>query len=357
MKGYIWYSAGSDVTGPALAKALGFESGSKTPDFTKFDVVLGWGAKAGTKYNAATMEGLVEQRKLRILNAVEAVDQNRDKAASLTLLQAAGISIPGFLIREGSAAEFTKELLKALKDGKLDFPIVGTTRTNKGTPVFCHTPEDMIEALKGPKAESIEYFRSFCPGTEYRIHVLRDEVLFAQMKVPAKDPKKALADELKQTLKKRLEKKGDPTALHAGTLDWAVDELVPELLQGPAQMLRSLGRGWSLETVKEVPAKASAMAIRALDTLGLDLGAVSVEVDGETARVTTVATAPNLEDSQMKIYVSALRKFCSSKSEAEKKIPDLEADEATPELLATLTRQLKGANKSKLEAISALLKG
>jgi hypothetical protein len=162
---------------------------------------------------------------------------------------------------------------------------------------------------------------------------------------------------MKQTLLQRLKKKAPDFQVSDSTLNWVLEEVTPELLQGPGQMLRSLGRGWVLQTVDagvELP-KVKALALKAMDALGLDMGAVSIEVDGETARVTSVTTAPTLDDTQMKVYAEALRKFGATKKETEKQIPDLEADAATPEMLADLKRKLKGANKEQLKAISILL--
>jgi len=357
MKGYVWYSSGSDVTGPALAMALGFSHGTKTPDFSKFDVVIGFGSKAGTKYNAETMKGLVEQRKLRLLNPVEAIEANRDKAGALTRLKAAGVSVAGHLVRaeKQTVLQFVSAISQAVHNGALALPIVGSARSQKGAPVFCHTMEEVRQALKGPRAEELQYFRSFCPGTEYRVHVLRDKPLFTQVKQPAKDPQAALTAELRASLQRRMQKEEKKFSLNETTLDWALKQLTPELLQGPGQMLRSLGRGWELAMAETTPAIANDVAVKALDALGLDMGAVSIEVDGTTARVTGITTAPNLDNMQMGLYVAQIKKFCSAKAETEKKIPDLVADDATPELMASLTRKLRGAKKEKLEAIAALL--
>lgn len=365
MNGYIWYSSGSDVTGPALAQRLGFSSGNKTPDFTKFEVVVGWGCKAGTKYNADTLKALVEQRKLRLLNPVEEIQATRDKVGMLSRLQQGGIPVPGFLVRNEAPKAFLGLAEKAVRDGQLLFPLVGTTKGHKGTPVFCYTMDDLALALNGPDAEQIEYLRSFCPGTEYRIHVLRDTVLFAQVKTLAKNPEEAYAETLEEKLQrefKALAKEGKAPLFQMpskNALQWITKTLAGELMSGPAQVQRSLGRGWALEEFKKIPPKAAQLAIKALDLLGLDLGAVSVEVDGEACRVTGVATAPGLDEKQLDIYSSAIKDAFKVKAPEPKpkaKAAAVSVEEEAPvELLAALTRRLRDVSKDKLEAALKLL--
>lgn len=366
MNGYVWYSSGSDVTGPALAARLGFSSGNKTPDFSKFEVVVGWGCKAGTKYNADVLKQLVEQRKLRLLNPVEEIQATRDKAEMLSRLQQGGIPVPGFLVRKEAPKAFLAVAEKALRDGQLLFPLVGTTRGHKGAPIFCYTLDDLALALNGPNAEQVEYLRSFCPGTEYRIHVLRDSVLFTQAKTLAKNPEEAYAETLEEKLQrefKALAKEGKAPLFQMpskATLQWITRSLAGELMSGPAQVQRSLGRGWELKEVKKVPTKAAQLAIKALDLLGLDLGAVSVEVDGEACRVIGVATAPALDEKQLDIYSSAIKDAFKVKN-PETKAPAKAAaaasveEEAPVELLAALTRRLRDVSKDKLEAALKLL--
>jgi hypothetical protein len=303
------------------------------------------------------MRDLVEQRKLRLLNPVEAIEANRNKANTLLRLKEALLPVPGHVVRlpNETPAVFTARVLKAIQDGGLSLPILASSETHKGAPTFCHTIEEVKQVLASKEAGNLQYFRSFCPGTEYRVHVLRDAVLFSQIKAPSENPQAALALDLRTSLLRRMQKDEKKFALNETTLDWTLKQLTPELLQGPGQMLRSLGRGWELKMTGPTPYGLVDLAVKALDVLGLDMGAVSIELDGKVARVTAVTTAPNLDNEQMGHYVNAIRKFCSAKAEAEKKIPNLVVDEATPEILASLTRKLHGANKKTLEAIATLL--
>ena len=61
LEGYVWYSAGSNESGPLLAERLGFRSGNKTPIFERFNIVVGWGCKPGTKYASGKLAKLVER--------------------------------------------------------------------------------------------------------------------------------------------------------------------------------------------------------------------------------------------------------------------------------------------------------
>lgn len=380
MSGYVWYSYGSDVSGPKLAEALGFASGKKAPNFDEVDVLVGWGCKP-RDFPEAQLQQLVAQGQLRVLNRPEAVNQNRDKMSMLQGLTDAGIAVPGMILVAGdsTAAAFHK-VAEALDKGEIDFPLVGFNRYHRGGPRFCYTIEDVRAACAEAAAKAgsgkkngVDYFRSFCPGTEYRIHVFRDLAVSAQTKVLAEDPEAQMVESLtgllaKRDAKRKKAKEGTRSLLpEKPKLEWVLRELAGEMLIGPAHLQRSVGRGWNLQDVPvgEVPKVAAAEAIKALEAAGLDIGAVSVTVAEESARVTNITSAPALGNAQLKALVAAFKDFTDGKldegSKSKKKaaaksedVPD--GDRAKPEIIARLTRRLRLGKITQQEAEEMLSK-
>ena len=148
------------------------------------------------------------------------------------------------------------------------------------------------------------YFRSFCPGTEYRIHVFRDEALTAQIKALDKDPLDACAGDLLAKLRKKAAKEETPIEINAAHLEWVTKQMAGELLNAASHLQRSVKRGWAYANVEidQVPDEAIGLAMAAMEAARLDMGAVSVIVDGKTTRVTNIQTAPALADDQLGLY-------------------------------------------------------
>ncbi|MCI0565268.1 MAG: hypothetical protein MN733_42930, partial [Nitrososphaera sp.] len=99
-----------------------------------------------------------------------------------------------------------------------------------------------------------------------------------------------------------------------------------------------------------VPEHAVMEAITALDAAGLDLGAVSLTIDGKVARVTNITSAPGLADEHLSIYAAALREFCTAKTPKGKREAAAKNEESVPpELLARLSRKVRGLSKAQIE--------
>lgn len=362
MNGYVWYSYGSDTTGPALADALGFKHGKKTPKFGDFDIIIGWGCKPGTKYNAAGLGELIKTGEIRVLNHPDAVHANRNKLAALGLMSEHGVSVPGFET-DGNANALFKATLKALEDGELEFPLLGLNSHHKGYPFFCYTVEDVERAMKSTDPR-VQYFRSFCPGEEFKIYVFRDTALAAEKKTLSADPQKQLAEHLRKKLQRRAKKGEAQLRATAQELGWVAEELAGQLLTGPHHMQRSVTHGWELQgtPLDQVPKTVISEAIEAIEALGLDMGAVSVTQDEKYARVTNVTSAPGLSEEQMNLYVSAIREFAKAKkAKPAKKEPvareaKAEEEDAAPrELVARLKKKMSGLTKAKAaEVLKAL---
>ena len=178
VSGYIWYSFGSDKTGPILGEALGFGVGKKTPSFNKYDVIVGWGCKPGKKYDSEALAQLIAQNQVRVLNHPDSVAQNRDKLRMLHRFQALGVSVPGYLAFDPKRPQVASTTLipTALEQGIISLPLVLLTKYNKGQPLFCYTIEDVKAALIGntKKDHPLCYARTFDQGDEYRLHVFRE---------------------------------------------------------------------------------------------------------------------------------------------------------------------------------------
>ncbi|KKN37508.1 hypothetical protein LCGC14_0762800 [marine sediment metagenome] len=365
MSGFVWYSFGSDVTGKKLAEALGYASGKKGVDFSGHKILLGWGCKPSEKFNARKLAQLVAERKLRIINPPASITANRDKVAFLKEMEAHKLPIPGYVASKiGGTEALLERVVDGIKKGTIMFPLVGHSTFHKGDPFFCHTEEDVRSAI-GCMAGDIRqayYFRSFCPGTEYRIHIFRDEALAAQCKVLDKDPVKACSEDLMAKLKKKAAKEEQPIEISEGHLEWVVKQMAGELLNAASHLQRSVKRGWTYSNcpVDGVPDEAISVAMAAMEAARLDLGAVSVVVDGKTARVTNIQTAPALTNDQLGLYVAAIRDFAGSdvtakpsKKAKSEKTASRKEESAGVELISRLMRKL-GDGVSKKDAEEAL---
>lgn len=361
MNGYVWYSFGSDTTGPKLGEALGFKYGKKTPNIDEFDVIIGWGCKPGEKYSPELLKQRVQSGALRVLNTPESIDDNRNKLAMLLRLQEKKVSTPGLVsLDKKDPATCLMALDLGLKNGVLSFPMVGMSSTHKGEPFFCHTREDVAAAVSQiVKEKGTFYFRSLCGGTEYRIHVLRDTPIMAQMKAPAKNPLEATVKSMMEDLKTGFEKaeKLPFPVPDVRAQEWIIQQFAPEMLRGPSQLLRSINRGWSLEDcpVTTVPKFVLDEAVKALDAAGLDLGVISLVIDEKVARVTNITTAPALNDKHMAAYIPAIKDFCEAKKMKAKQTPKTETDSAPQELIARLTNKIRSLSRKKAEAVLSVL--
>ena len=362
MSDFLWYSFGSDASGPKLAKALGFMCGKKTPPFADFGVVLGWGCKPGTKYDPQALTKLIEKRSVRILNHPDQINSNRNKLTSLKRMRDAGVRVPGFVNVYGRSRQHAGETIcKAIEDGILDFPILGLEHHHKGGVEFCYTAEDVVRAIT---EVGDRYFRSFCPGTEYRLHTFRDRVIDAEVKVLADDPLTACATSLRRKLERKAKAQKVQLAASPEEIRWVIEALSGDLLTGPSHIQRSVNHGWSYQPfpVVDVTGPMAHAAIAALDALQLDLGAVSIVLDGDLCTVTGVTSAPTLTDERVKIYASEIKEFCKAASGAGERTKVAKQkggteEKAPRELIATLRKRLGGLSRRKAEKVLKSLEG
>jgi hypothetical protein len=362
MSGYIWYSTGSDVSGPKLAEALDFTHGKKTPKLDGVQVLIGWGCKSETRerYDPKAISAAVADGHLRVVNYPAAITAARNKMGLLQQLHAAGIVVPGFVsVKDQSPTAVVDYLGKMVDDGSMTLPCVGYNEFHKGKPVFCWTKEDLEQVVainKSRKKDAIKihYFRSLLQGTEYRVHVFRDEALCADVKKLSKDPVEATAKSLFGRLTKRASKSEKALSTTEEELRWVVDELVSDLHQGPSHLQKSVQYGWELEPVDmgTIPAEVISTAINALDAAGLDMGAVSVVQEENSAVVTNIISAPALDDAQLQFYTEAIKDFAGADSseKKEKAAEEVATDAASNEIIARLTRRVRLGKISQVKA-------
>lgn len=356
MEGYVWYSYGSDQTGPKLADQLGFKCGKKLSSINNLDILIGWGCKPNMKYNVDLLSERVARRQLRVLNYPNKIADNRDKLASLIKLKGANISIPGFIA--GNNYTLLKNTLEALEAGEIDFPIIGLNRFHKGYPTFCYTIDDLVQTCKTKQKEqeSLDYFRSFCPGTEFRINVFRDTVLAASKKVLSENPLQKFGQHLLNKVKKRAKKAEVKLCATEQEIGWIANELAYDIFNSPTQMQRSITHGWSLQDCPliDVPNQVLSEAIGAIDASELDMGAVSLIWDNKIVRVTSIISAPNLNDEQMGLYVSEIKEFINVEKPKKNRVQVKTEESTAPvELIARVKRKIPGLS---LKTIREILK-
>jgi hypothetical protein len=361
MDGFVWYSFGSDKTGPILAKALAFSAGKKTPDFGRYEILIGWGCKPGTKYDSEQLAQRVAQNQIRVLNHPDAVAQNRDKLGTLERLQGLGISVPGFLAFDPKRPVVASETLipRAVEEGRITFPMILLTRHNRGEPIFCYTSEDVRSALKGntKQKQPLCYARTYDHGDEYRVHVFRDTALCAQKKDMQGDPAEAAIEGMRNKIMKRHKREAlNLFPLHGDTLTFVLRQVAGELVSSASQLKKSVQMGWSWQDwgMDLVPAEVAGLAIEALDAVRLDMGAVTISHVENTPRVLSITTAPALDEEQMSLYVSEVSAFVESNGKT-KSVEEKKAARkrrlASPELVARLYRRVRDLSADKAEEV------
>jgi hypothetical protein len=100
-----------------------------------------------------------------------------------------------------------------------------------------------------------------------------------------------------------------------------------------------------------LPPEVISTAINALDAAGLDMGAVSVVQEENSAVVTNIISAPGLDDAQLAFYTEAIKDFAGSETSEKKGKEAKEAsDDASSEIIAKLTRKVRLGKISQAKA-------
>jgi len=125
-------------------------------------------------------------------------------------------------------------------------------------------------------------------------------------------------------------------------------------MRGPSHLQKSVQHGWELvpTDLDSVPASIIGAAMSALDAAGLDMGAVSVVQEDQSAVVTNIISAPGLDDAQALFYVEAIKDFSKSDSvEKKEKVAGVaDVDDASTEIIARLPRKVRLGKLSQKKA-------
>ncbi len=246
----IWYCRATCKTGRILARALGFNHGSTVSPHRS----IGWGAKLPPSGSFGEV----------VLNHPEKVNNCRNKLRALRLMKQAEVRIP-------------KLYLSSSTD--ISFPVVArTTYHQKGQGFwFCANQTELDSAYREGATHALQWIDK---QYEFRVHVFNGEIIRLSKKI--RDRNQASHDEL-------------IWGHHGG---WKFyDYYVKDI---------DLGRD-----DKRLPGY-EAMAIKAVESLDLDFGAVDVVSKDRTAYVLEVNSAPSLEGRGLTVYINAIRRWLNN---------------------------------------------
>lgn len=290
---YVWYSGATDVTGSKLAEAIGADHGREKPDFSKYDLIIGWGTKLKNKGSFGKVKSLNDPNQILV---------NRDKFEALRIMHDKKVSVAGFV----DAAKAIVDI-KDKKNG-VKFPLIGRTKYHQGGKGFwvCPTMTHIRAALDN----GAKYFQNMIEiKNEYRLHIFNGKTIYA-VKKSKKSKEEYMASYITQELesqKKLAEKNGNP-------FDEATAKLIIERMakrkvaDGADMIIRSNKLGWKFSHVKTIDKALEHEAIKALKALNLDFGAVDCCIDvNNTPYIIEVNTGPGLEKTSFDTYVKAFK--------------------------------------------------
>jgi glutathione synthase/RimK-type ligase-like ATP-grasp enzyme len=290
---YIYYSGATDKTGKLLAEALEIEGGRKSPG-TRKKIVIGWGAKTKSGVNLGNAT---------VINHPDRIRDNRNKFRALGIMKKAGVRVGDFASAEN--------IISALDGNRVTLPLIARTNYHQGGRNFitCLTRTHVSQAINvlnsniGKKG----YFQNYIDvESEFRLHVMDGKVIYAQRKVPRSNMKEAYVDDQMDKIKRMAEKKGKK--VDENTLKFALG-YQGNKIAGPDLIVKSNTRGYKFSNVKlaNVNKALADEAIKAVESLGLQFGAVDCVLDADGAAwVIEVNTGPGLEGTAFKNYVNTL---------------------------------------------------
>lgn len=321
MKIHLWDSNATDLTGKNLAEQLGAkETRDKPKGLESGDILIGWGAK--TKESVALPNNIV------ILNHPNHIRSARNKFKTLELLagnKETSKTIPSFVAADKVRAE--------LKKGNFKLPLIGRTNFHQGgaglwTILSEHHLEKALE-------EGAQYFVEYLPiEDEYRIHVFKGKAIYAQRKVENPTEEGWVAQR-KEKIEDYAEK--NKVKVNWDSVNYALGILAKEA-QLPDRVVRSNKRGWKFNHIKtaDVPKGLIDAAIKSVEVIGLDFGAVDCAVANKNPYIIEVNTGPRLQGGTLEEYVKTFKAFFKELDKKEepvkkiKQIEPLEAIEAVP---------------------------
>lgn len=288
---YLWYSGATDVTGKKMAEELGVACGKSAPGNDR-KVVVGWGTKTGSQ--------TVFEDGVAVLNHPDNIRLNRKKSDALRAMASAGVMVAPF----ASAMGFDE----ALKAERIMFPLVARKDFHQGGKGFwmCPTRTHAVAAIR----EGADYFQNLIEIVdEYRVHVFCGKVLYA-----AKKSARSKEETAEAYVRQELESQRTAAEKHGIRFDETTARAILSrqaarfAADGPDMLIRSNRLGWKFEPVDVFPEGMGGEAVKAVESLGLDFGAVDCCVDPDGyCFVLEVNTGPGLEGSAFRKWSSAMR--------------------------------------------------
>ena len=290
----IWYSGATDVTGQALADALGLTGiKSKPRGIRNGDIIIGWGAKT---------DQAMDLGNATVLNHPDKIRANRNKMNTLT-------SLNDNRSTKSAIAAFctSNEVMSAIDRRRSDIklPLVGRTNFHQGGKGFwlCINRQHVTKAI----SDGAQYFQNYIDiRDEYRLHVAFGSVIYAVKKVENPTDAGWIAQRKEKILdyaQKNNRNMDDPT------MNYILGLLVKEAAL-PDRIVRSNKRGWKFSgvTLNNVSDALKTMAIKSVEVIGLDFGAVDCTIGlDDNPYLIEINSGPGLQGTALQKYVEAFR--------------------------------------------------
>ena len=306
MAKYLWYSGATDTTGMALAEALGLTATKTRPrNLAAGDLIVGWGAKVSESINIPNG--------VTIWNSPNDIRENRNKFTSLQ-------KMVGNAQLTGNIAKFCNagSILRSIERNTMKYPVIGRTNYHQGGKGFwlCLSANHINLAI----ADGAQYFQEFIDiATEYRLHVLFDEVVYAVRKTANTEENSWIAHQ-----KERVEEsaKKNNWELNADTINRVLGVLSKQV-QLPDYIIRSNKRGWKFSSIRldRLDAALRTAALRAVATVGLQFGAVDCALDTKgNVSIIEINSGPGLQgtakDKYFEVFRAKIQEFDAPKKKA-----------------------------------------
>lgn len=303
---YIYYSPATDITGKKLAEALVADHGSTAPDKV-YDVVICWGAKTS---KPTKVQGV------KVVNHPDAIRDNRNKLAALSLMKDAGVSVAPFL-PAGAINNIGTDV---------KLPLIARKSFHQGGKGFWDCPT--MTLVRNAISDGADYVQNLIEIVdEYRIHVFGDKILHSVKKTKRTTEETAEVFVTQELAKHKSMAEKNGQSFDEETARSLLSRQSKMFAQNGANMLvRSNRLGWKFSRVKSLRKDIADEAIKAVKAVGLDFGAVDccVDVNGKVF-ILEVNSGPGLEETTFDVWVKELKAIGNDKTTAEattdKKVP------------------------------------
>ena len=302
MAKYLWYSGATDVTGKAIAEALGITATKVRPrNLVAGDLTIGWGTKidedtrlTGTVWNSPNAIRANRDK----LGALQKMLANRDMAATVAKFSAAG------------------SVMRDLDRGTIVLPLIGRTKSHQSGKGFWLCPTKHL--VKLAIDDGAGYFQQFIDiKDEYRLHVAFGEVILA-VKKEENTSEESWAAIRKEKVAEYAEKNN--VEMNDNTVNAVLKVMFKEAVI-PDRIVRSNRRGWKFTQVQlnNIGAALKNAAIKAVEVLGLNFGAVDCAISMDNSPfIIEINSGPGLQGNALNKYVEM---FTAKIRELERPVP------------------------------------